>query len=401
MGLLDLVPIWVALLSIALGVLGLTALLRCRVIHSIADPNIVAFFQVIFTFFVLLFLGDLLVVDAIGFLMLMGTLLKLQDKRTIGTPSISQEDWISFCKAFAIVLLFLNAYLLMQKGFLLFAEDVSAARVDFYQGWGLFRRFNEIGVGLLSITAAILWHRRQRKEAIAIALLSAYLALTLGSRSGLLACLLAYGAYVHFEKTGFSNRRILLAGAALGLSSLAIFFVMFGPQFLGAFAVRFLGFSDGPVYYFSDHMYRYSNYPITYPFADLLIDLRLKTDYTNLPLGRFINLHHFGMDTPLFGPNPQVFVESHAAFHWLSILWYILIGFLFVFLRKQANTPFSFYLGCFIAGPLLIDSQLAGSQFFTIILLLTLVGIFLSARFVLRQACAGTRKALGASYISP
>jgi hypothetical protein len=232
MGLLELVPIWVALLSIALSVLGLAALLRWRVIHSLADPNIIAFFQIIVTFFVLLFLRDLLIADAIGFLILMVIIIRFRNKRTIRAPLISQEDWISFCKVFAIFLFVLNAYLLTQKGLLLFAENVGTARVEFYQGLGLFKRFNEIGVGFLSITAAIFWRRRQHKSAIAIASFSAYLALTLGSRSGLLACLLAYGAYLHFERTGVSNKRILLAGATLGLSSLAIFFVMFGSTFL-------------------------------------------------------------------------------------------------------------------------------------------------------------------------
>ncbi|MEO6829568.1 MAG: hypothetical protein ABI164_07135, partial [Acidobacteriaceae bacterium] len=223
----------------------------------------------------MLLLENLLISDAIGFLLFFGLLLKYQEKKNAGIPIVSQQDWVAFCKVFAVVLVILNAYLLSQKGFLLLAGNVSDARVEFYQGWGIFRRFNEVGVGLMSITAAILWHNKRRKQAMALAILSGYLALTLGSRSGLLACFLAFGAYLHFSPSRVSNKRIFLAGGVLSLSSLAIFFVMFGSNFLGAFAFRVLGFSDGPVYFFHDHMYRYSNYPLSYPFEDLLMDLRM------------------------------------------------------------------------------------------------------------------------------
>jgi hypothetical protein len=392
--LIDIIPIWVTVISLTLGIVGMTILLRFKVIRSVADPDIVALFQITFTFLILLFLGDLLIEDLLGFLLFVGILLRFRSSGKVGLPFISQNDWVSFCKVFSIVLLVLNVYLVSQKGFLLLAPDVASERVQFYEGWGIFRRFNEVGVGLTAITAAVLWHDERRKQAIAMAIFSAYLALTLGSRGGLLACLLAYGAYLHFAPTRVSSKRLVLVGVGLGLGSLLIFFVMFGTGFLGAFAYRVLSFSDGPVYYFHDHMYRYSDYSPTYPFDDLLTDLRLQKNYENppsnrpVPLGRFINFHHFGEDTPLFGPNPQIFVESHAAFRWLSIFWYGMVAGLFLLLRKGA-TPFSFFLGCYIAGPLLIDSQFAGSQLFTVMLLLLLVGAFILARFVLRNARTG------------
>ncbi len=396
MDLLDIIPVWAVMLSASLCLLGLAIFLRFRVIRSVADPNMTNLFQAMFTFFVLLLVGDLLIVDAIGFLIFCGLLIKFQDTKKCGTPIISNGDWVSFCKVFVIVLLILNIYLLTQKGFLLFSEDIGTARLEFYQGWGLFSRLNAVGVGLTVITAATLWYEGHRKQAIAIALFSAYLSLMLGSRSGLLACLFAYGAYLHFSEKHISTKRIMLAGATLGLSSLVIFFVMFGTQFLGAFAYRVVSYADGPIYYFHDHMDRYTDYPPTYMFGELLTDLRLQPNYEGmaasdrpLPLGRFINFHHFGSDTLLVGPNPQLFVESHAAFHWLSIFWYVLVAVIFILLRRKTSTAFSFYLGCSIAGPLLGDATFAGSQVFTVMLILSLVGAFLLIRYVLRQASAG------------
>jgi hypothetical protein len=383
MNLLGIIPLWASLTAGALSLLSISLLISRRVVRTAVDPAVPILFQLIFTFFILLLIGLLQVSDAIGFLLFIGILLRFPPPRNPGKPFVTQADWLSFSKLFAVVLLIANLYLITQKGLLFMSDDIESARQEFFKGWGVFARINEIGVGLLVVTSAILWEQGRKRAAAFTALLTAYAAMTLGSRSGLLMCLFAYGAYLHFAKRRISNKSLLVTGGVLGTTSLGIFYLMFGPQFLAAFAYRVLAFSDGPVYFFYDKMYKFTSFSLEAPFDILLVNLRLRAAAMDVPLGPFIFLNHFNVFI-LQAPNPQIFVEAHAYLHEFGILWYILAAALFVWLRGQATNPYTLYFATFLVAPFCVDSSYAISLLLTLALLFGSLALFLAARWVLR-----------------
>jgi hypothetical protein len=391
MNLFDLIPIWTALAAGVLGSLTVLFLLKTRVIHTLADPLVMILFQCAFTFFILMLSGLLQIEDAAGFIIFAFLIARYCSKTNSNPPLIPASDWVAFMKVFSLVLLIVNVYLAKQKGLLILSDDLEVARAEFYEGWGLFRRLNEVGIGLVMITSALLWERGEKKLAAILAFFSAYLTLTLGSRGGLLACFFAFGAYLHFRGRTISNLRIVGIAGVLGIFSVAWFYLMFGPSFLFAFGYRVLAYCDGPFYYFYDRMYRDSRFPLSYPFDIVLVNLRILSAKSSESLGDFIVLHHFGTVIESLGPNPQMFVESHAIFHKASMLWYFLLAGLFILSRRVPTNAYSFFLACFIVGPALVDSQYAASQVFTVGMIMAALSGFLGLRWLVRNACLSVR----------
>lgn len=180
---------------------------------------------------------------------------------------------------------------------------------------------------------------------------------------------------------------MLLIAVVIPLVSvtIGIFYLMYGNAFLASFGYRLLAECDGPVYFFHDKMQAISSVPLGYPFDILLTSLRLRAAPVYQPLGQFILQQHFRFDS-LQGPNPQLFVESHALFHSFSILWYVLCAVTFAYFRWAASNPYTFFLAAFFVGPLLGDSQYAFSQVFTLMLIGAFLGIFLVGRWLLLTA---------------
>jgi hypothetical protein len=394
MNLFDLIPIWTSLVAAALGVLAVLFLLKARVIHSLADPLLMVLFQSAFTFFILMISGLLQIEDAAGFIIFVLLISRYCHETNSNRPLIPVSDWAAFVKVSSVVLLLVNVYLIKQKGLLILSDDLGVARGEFYEGWGLFRRFNEVGIGLVMITSALLWDKGEKKVAALMALFSGLLTLTLGSRGGLMTCFFAFGAYLHFQKKPFSNYRIAGIAGVLAIPSLGWFYLMFGPSLFYEFGYRLLAFCDGPFYYFYDRMYRYSGLPLSYPFDILLVNLRIHSAPSFESLGDFVIGHHFGIVIDKFGPNPQMFVESHALFQKVSILWYFLLAGLFLLSRRIPATPYSFFLSCFIVGPALVDSQYAASQVFTVAMVMAWLSFFLGCRWVVGNACLGVQRDL-------
>ena len=385
MTLVDLIPLWASLWAALLALAGIYLLVRRRVLRTVIDPTSAILFQIFFTFFILAFTGLLPIPDAIGMLLFTGVVVGFPPPEGRKRQFFSQADWFGFAKILLVILILMNLILIKQKGLLFASDDIAASRQDFFQGWGMFKRANEGGIGILTITAALFWERRRRKTAALFTLSACFIALTLGSRSGLLSCLFAYGAYLHFQKRKPSNFLLFAAVVPLVSLTIGIFYLMYGNVFLGEFAYRLLAECDGPVYFFRDKMQAITSVPLAYPFDILMTALRLHAAPRYLPLGEFILIQHFRFDT-LQGPNPQMFVESHALFQSFGIFWYGICSIAFVWLRHAASNPYTYFFAAMFVGPLLVDSQYAFSQVFTLILIFSLFGMFLAGRWVLAAA---------------
>lgn len=384
MNLLDLIPVWATVIAAPLALLVVYALLRRGVMRSIVDPAAPVFFQLLFTFFILMFTGLLEIQDAIGIFLFLVVIAFFPIREAVGTQFITSEQWLDFSKYFVLMLLIMNVVLIKERGLLFMSDDIEVARQEFFQGAGIFRRFNEAGAGITTITAAFLWERRNRKSAIIFGLIAACISLTLGSRSSLLLCLFAYGTYLHFIKRKVSNLPLIAAGALFSLASLGIFFLMYGAQFLLSFGYRLLAECDGPFYFFYDSMHLDASAPLGYPLDILATSLRLRAAPVYEPLGEYILQRHFHVDI-LQGPNPQMLVESHVLFHSFGTVWYLLCAVLFVYLRKHSHNPYSFYFSMSFAGPLLIDSQYAFSQIFTALIIFSLLACFVAFRWMIEM----------------
>lgn len=383
MTLADLIPVWVALASVLLGGMCLWGAIRLRVLYSIADPCILQMFQTCFTFGVLLLTGMLPIGDIFGYLLFFGVLVATAARQSgkSSRPWITEDEWLKFAYVLFWVLAVMNAYLISHKGFLLLHSNLAQARLEFYRGWGVFKRLNEFGVGILGIGGLQLWSRGKRKTAGFFISFASYLVLSLGSRAGLLVFLFLYGAYARFHVRRTQTKALLLAASILGVSSLAIFYIMFGNAFLLQFALRLLGYCDGPVYFFSSHLSGKVHYGLGYIFDEFLQAARLRAKPAYVSLGQVLNWYFMYYENPLTGPNPQFCVESHVLFGWAYLFWYGLVAWIFVYFRKHASTAYSFFIACAVVGPLLQDSQFAGSELFSAIL----VGILLIATLSFRR----------------
>jgi hypothetical protein len=256
------------------------------------------------------------------------------------------------------------------KGFLLFQEDVGSARQEFYQGWGLFQRFNSMCVHILGAHWAysFVTGNWRRPSKLALLIWIVYLTLTLGSKSGLLSLLMFIGAALYFSEKKVTLTKLAVPVMTVVASIAVMFYVFFGVEAFVLFLVRFISFADGPFYYFG--FQNPLQVSFSYPLQQLMVALRLIPNLLEPSLGPAINLEQFEFDNELVGPNPQIFVESVAILGALYPLFYVLVGCLIVLLVSSARSVYSLCLYTMVAGPLLIDTQLAFSNVFNLMLAL-------------------------------
>jgi hypothetical protein len=87
-----------------------------------------------------------------------------------------------------------------------------------------------------------------------------------------------------------------------------------------------------------------------------------------LGMGPQINSLYFGYNNPLFGPNPQIFVEAVVLFKDYFFIFYFLVVLILFFTRKVPQNAFSFSLIASGFISIIIDSQLAFYNLFNILL---------------------------------
>lgn len=353
---------------------------RAGAIHSYLHPLTPTFFQSSLTVgllgFVVIPLGHVISLVLMFAMLCYGT-------RRPHPPSLAEHNgWRRVIPLFVILSLVVNAYLIANKGFLLGSDDVGEARVEFYQGWGLFQRFNTA----CSIVLGAHWANEFLKgkwlkpKNLALLLWIVYLTLTLGSKAGLLSLLTLIGAATYFSDREIRASRLVIPVLTVTVSVAGMFFLFYGVEALVGFFTRFVSYADGPFYFFGfDHPLHVS---LTYPFQQLMVALRLIPKLPEASLGPAINLEQFGFDSDLYGPNPQIFVESVAILGPLYPLYYLFIGGLMLVLLRRARSVYSLALYASIAAPLMIDSQLAFSNMFNVMLALVLrfIGSTLSRR---------------------
>lgn len=181
MTLIALIPLWASLCAAVLAVVLIYLLMVRGVMRTIIDPSAPALFQVIFTLFILSFTGLIQLSDVIGMLLFVGILVKFPPRERRGRQFFTQADWFSFSKFFCLFLVIMNIILIKEKGLLFMSDDIGVARQEFFQGWGVFKRINEVGQGLLIITAALMWERQCKKTSALFTCFACYISLTLGS----------------------------------------------------------------------------------------------------------------------------------------------------------------------------------------------------------------------------
>lgn len=360
----------------------LMALKRFGAIHSYLHPITPALFQGSLTVG-LLGITIIPIGHVLAYLMLCGVLCFGARPPHAASP-VDESAWDRAMPWMLALSVAGNLYLVATKGFLLLEDDVGTARQEFYQGWGLFQRFNTISAILLGAH----WARSfvegtwRRPSKLALLAWAAYLTLTLGSKSGLLTMLTFIGAATYFSPVKISARKLAIPVVLVLFSIAGMFYVFFGIEAAVRFSVRFIAFADGPFYFFGFD--RPLEVSFSYPLQQLMVALRLLPALPEASLGPAINLEHFGFDNELFGPNPQVFVESVAILGPIMYpLYYLLVGAMVVALLRSARSVYSLCLYTMIAAPLLVDSQLAFSNVFNLMLAIVLRLVF-SSKFLPR-----------------
>lgn len=366
--------LWETVRAMIIAWMLLYALKRFGAIHSYLHPITPSLFQTSLT------VGLLgITVISIGHviaLLLLFAVLCAGARRPHPPSAADMSAWDRAIPFIVTLSIFVNLYLVASKGFLLLDDDVGIARQEFYQGWGLFQRFNTV----CSIILGAHWARAflegtwRRPAKLALLIWTTYITLTLGSKSGLLTLLTFIGAATYFSPTKISAKKLATPILAAIASIAAMFYVFFGIEAALHFSVRFISFADGPFYYFGFN--RPLQVSFSYPLQQLMVALRLLPGLPEASLGPAINLEQFGFDSDLFGPNPQVFVEAAAIFGPMYPLYYAIVGVMMVALLRSAGSVYSLCLYSMVAGPLLIDSQLAFSNVFNLTLAVLLRLVF-------------------------
>jgi hypothetical protein len=370
MSIVEFVSLEVALRAIVVAWITLIVLKRAGAIHSYLHPLTPALFQSALTVGLLGFVS--IPASHVACLVLLFALLCREAPRP-RPPSLAQDSaWRRSIPFFVVFSLAVNAYLVANKGFLLLADDVGKARVEFYQGWGLFQRCNTVCSIILGAhwAAEFLKGKWLKPKNLLLLLWIVYLTLTLGSKAGLLSLLTLIGAATFFSDREVKSSHLIVPIIAVTVSVAGMFFLFYGVDALVGFFTRFVSYADGPFYYFGFD--RPLHVSLSYPFQQLLVALRVIPKLPESSLGPAINLEQFDFDSELFGPNPQIFVESVAILGPLYPLYYLLIGILMLYMLRSARSVYSLALISSVVGPLIIDSQLAFSNLFNVMLGLAL-----------------------------
>lgn len=295
------------------------------------------------------------------------------------------DGWVACVWILVLFSIPANAYLVATKGFILLQSDVGLAKVEYYQGAGLIRRVNTVLAGLLPVYVFKSWTDKGRWSAwLTVGLLySAFVVLSLGSKAGITSIAFSFGAVLYFRRNEKRSGVIGLIMIASILSSLAMFYVVYGDSFIFDLGVRLAAFADGPFYYYKDRMS--IDVPYGYPLYVFAFAARLVDSLPIASLGPEINWRYFGLNDDLFGPNPQISVESVAIFGAGAPFYYIIFGgVLFIFSRFVGN-PYSFVMWAAFVRSFPVDSQLAFSNLYNIIFVYIVfaIGIILSRLLVL------------------
>lgn len=159
----NIIPTQYAIVSALLSFFMLFAMVKLKVFKTILDPASLVFFQLFFTFFILISLKLLPIGDFFNFLFMILTVIVINRLNIKKIKIFNEDDWIIFVKFFFVISILLNIYLIFSKGLLLFSSDMGNARVEFYQDYGLFKRFNEIGMYLFGLTGFYLYYFNKKK----------------------------------------------------------------------------------------------------------------------------------------------------------------------------------------------------------------------------------------------
>lgn len=374
-------------------ILVMTFARRLELIKNVADPFLLMHFQLIFTA-ILLFTSNLLPIEHAIYLIVTYLLISKFWQTGFSKQERPNTNW-SYCIALLILISIpANIYLLLSKGFILFQEDVGAAKVEFYQGAGIIRRINTALSILLPTHIFNTWMTNKKwtsMHTIGITY-SLYVILSLGSKAGIASLIFTYGAALYFHPQKNNAKSVFLLAAASVLSSLGMFYLVYGNSFLIDLVTRVVAFADGPFYFFQDKMK--IEVPLGYPYYIFGYATRILDALPVTSLGPEINWQYFGLNNDLYGPNPQITVESitiygrAAALHYASFVIFVLL------FTKLANNPYTFTLWATFIRSFPIDSQLAYSNLYNILFVILIYAAAILIRKVLtRQTITRPRMA--------
>jgi hypothetical protein len=296
---------------------------------------------------------------------------------------IDDKVWLEFSLFLFGFLVLVNVYLVLNKGFIIFQDDVGMAKVEFYQGVGLFKRINQVSIPIIGMASLHFWFNDKKYKAMLLGFLSIYLILSLGAKSGLIVVIFILGAYSRFKYVKINYYKLIPFALLLFCTSMLMFYLIYRDQFLTAFAYRFISFSDGPVYYYYGDLAKYIHLPFYYMFDQMNVAFRFYSNLHFTSLGPMINSLYFNYENDLFGPNPQIFVESDVLFGQFYFFYYVLMALIFGVFRKMMATSFSFLLIYEFINPILVDSQYAFSNLYNIFLLLFLLIFYFTIKKII------------------
>lgn len=367
----DIISVHIIILGILFYIIVARYLKKKDFFYNYFDPVILIFFQLFFTFFVLTSLRLISIGHFLSFVSFCFIILYF-DKTRLKIYSyvfINEKTWLKFASFLFLIVLVMNIYLFLTKGFLLFQDDIGIAKQEFYQGVGIFKRINQAAVIIFGLSSFYYWDEGKKFRASIFMIFSAFLLLSLGAKSALIDLILIFGAYSRFKKNVINYTKIMPILLGLFVSSLFLFYLIYGDSFIADFAYRIIAFSDGPVYYYYGNLSRYINYPTNYMFDSMFVGMRIYSNLHFSSLGPLINSLYFNYENDLVGPNPQIFVEADVMAKNFYFFYYVIIAFIFIVGRKLMATPFSFLLMNSFIAPLLIDTQYAFSNLFSLLIL--------------------------------
>lgn len=379
------------LFSFSLTLIVLWLLVRFKVLNSWIDPTIATFFQLLITFFGLSYLSILPLQQIIIFIIFIGILL-FSRVNLKPVKVVSETFWMQFSYFLLVIVIVLNVFITIKKGFIYLAEDPGEAKLLYYQGYGLFQRINHLAAPIFGINAFYLLRANKKILFYLYLIVCFYLIITLGSKGSLLGIIFLYGSFYKFHKDTESifikrnKGKLAVLIGILFLTSLGMFFLIYKDAFLNAFVYRMIAFSDGPFYFYYGNLQKDISYSPMYMFDQLFVILRIHPDLQFMGLGAKINYYYFNYYDLLNGPNPQIFVESQVLFGSFFWVMYVMTAFLFLFLRKLCATPISFYFVSFFVASLFIDSQYAFAQLFDLLLLASLMAFFWVMKEVIKKS---------------
>jgi len=355
------------------SVFSLFLLYLIRFIRSTFDPAIVTLFQITFTFFILVGSGLAYAEVWISYVVFFVTIVFFRKVSIVSGTLFTIKEWQMLTTIFIVISIFTNVILVYKKGFILFHPNPSEAKLVYYQGFGIFKRINEIAAPLCGVAALYLLYEKRLGRGILLLLYTSFLLISSGAKSGLISMVFFVGAFYHFYDIKISRTKIFLLGLAVLTSVLSLFYWIYKDRFLEGFYNRMVAFADGPYYYYAGNLQDRLNYSPDYALDQFLVSVRLRSELRYISLGPAINREYFHHKDELTGPNPQFSVEAQAMFGTLFFLYPFIIGMTFAVLRRTAATPFALIILSLFFNPLPIDSQYAFSNIVTLLVLLSLI----------------------------